>query len=66
MAKDLKDLWLFLKGLGNFPEYDNYEEYAKKELHLGAEVPEERNIPVELELDEKETADYYKMFPVDK
>jgi len=54
-----------MKGLGLWQQYASYEEYREKELGINAEVPEERNIPVELELDEKETADYYKMFPVD-
>lgn len=51
-----------MKGLGLWQKYSTYEEYRKKELLIDKEVPADRNIVEELELNEKEAGQFKKIF----
>lgn len=61
MKNPTKDLFNFLKGIGKYPQYKNYEEYRRKTFLIDEE-PTESFKEFWESLSEKDKEDYNKMF----
>jgi hypothetical protein len=61
MSKSFADLFAFMKGLGYFKEYKDYEEYSKGKLGIN-QTPEDSYREFKESLKEDELEDYNNIF----